>query len=309
VPSPLVRYRGLYADNARWDGFELRPDDIVISTPPKSGTTWTQTICALLVFQTPELPAPIDELSPWLEMLTRSREEVVALLDAQTHRRFIKSHTPLDGLPWDDRVTFISVGRDPRDVAISNDHHDDNTDHARFIAAREQAVGLGDLDEALIGAPPERPDGIVDRFWEWIDDPRPATTAGTTLRRTMHHHVTFWEARDRPNVVLLHYDDLLEDREGQMRALAARLGIEVPEERWPALVEAAGFDAMRAAADVRAPATTHGIWIDTAEFFHRGTSGQWRDVLDEADVARYREAVARLAPPDVVAWVHHGALP
>jgi len=42
-------YRTLIFDSARWDGFAYRPDDIVISTPARCGTTWTQTTCALLV--------------------------------------------------------------------------------------------------------------------------------------------------------------------------------------------------------------------------------------------------------------------
>ncbi len=42
-------------DSRRWDGFEFRADDIVISTPPKCGTTWTQMITALLIFDTADL--------------------------------------------------------------------------------------------------------------------------------------------------------------------------------------------------------------------------------------------------------------
>ena len=97
-----TRYRSLISDSARWDGFDFRPGDIVISTPPKCGTTWTQMICALLVFQTTTFDQPLDLISPWLDMLTRERDDVVADLEAQTHRRFIKTHTPLDGLPYDD---------------------------------------------------------------------------------------------------------------------------------------------------------------------------------------------------------------
>src|SRR5262245_45886316 len=81
-------------DSSRWDGFELRPGDIVISTPPKCGTTWTQMICALLILQEPELPLPLDTLSPWIDMVTRARTEVFADLEAQRHRRFIKTRTP-----------------------------------------------------------------------------------------------------------------------------------------------------------------------------------------------------------------------
>ena len=112
------RYRGIVYDSARWEGFELRPDDIVISTPPKCGTTWTQMICALLVFQEPELPDRLAAISPWLDMVTRPRTQVVAELAAQTHRRFIKSHTPLDGLPLAERVRSLA----PDDL-VSWVHH------------------------------------------------------------------------------------------------------------------------------------------------------------------------------------------
>ena len=97
--EPTTVYRSIGHDSTRWEGFSFREGDIVVTTPPKCGTTWTQMICGLLIFQKPELPAPLAELSPWLDMLTRPREEVFAQLQAQTHRRFIKSHTPLDGLP------------------------------------------------------------------------------------------------------------------------------------------------------------------------------------------------------------------
>src|SRR5262249_23293571 len=94
----VMRYRSLFADSARWDGFEFRPSDTVISTPPKYGTTWVQMLCALLIFDGPDFPAPLDELSPWLDMCNQSIESVRAELRAQSHRRVIKTHTPLDGI-------------------------------------------------------------------------------------------------------------------------------------------------------------------------------------------------------------------
>ncbi len=108
-----VRYRSLIQDSARWDGFVMRPTDVVISTPPKCGTTWTQMLCALLIFDGPRFPAPLSQLSPWLDQTVRPLDEVYALYDAQQHRRFIKTHTPLDGLPLQNDVTYLVVGRDP----------------------------------------------------------------------------------------------------------------------------------------------------------------------------------------------------
>ena len=105
---------------------------------------------------------------------------------------------------------------------------------------------------------------------------------------------------------MLHYNDLQTDLEGEMRRLAARLGIDVPDDRWPELVEAASFENMREHADVIAPDTTHAIWTDNQRFFNRGCSGQWRDILDDADLERYQARVASLASPEVVEWAHAG---
>ena len=303
------RYRALVFDSARWDGFVFRPDDVIISTPPKCGTTWMQMICALLVFQTTTFDRSLDLISPWLDMLTRDIVSVREDLDAQTHRRFIKTHTPFDGLPHDSDATYICVGRDPRDVFRSWDNHMANFDVKALVAAREEAVGLDDLPdefrEMLAQGPPPRAENEIDRFWFWVDDPTPATDA-MSLLATMRHLQTFWEARNQPNVVMLHYDDLQRDLEGEMRRLATRLDIDVPEDRWPELVEAATFENMRDRADSLAPDTSHAIWTSNQQFFHRGRTGRWRDLLDDADLRRYDRRVSELADPELVTWAENG---
>ena len=261
-------------------------------------------ICALLILQEPELPLPLDRLSPWIDMVTRARAEVFADLQAQTHRRFIKTHTPLDGIPNDPTVTYISVGRDPRDVALSIDRHIDNTDRGAFLIARERAAAIDGIELEPLRPRPPRPEGERDRFWQWVDDETPSTQVGSSLRRTVEHLQTFRDAGNDLDVVYLHYDDLQTDLEGQMRQLAARLGIDVDEQRWPPLVHAASFESMRSRADTMVPGGSPEHWIDPAAFFSRGTSGQWRDLLDNADLARYAARVRALASDELVEWVH-----
>src|SRR5947207_6536040 len=135
------RYRNLIMDSRRWDGFEFRVGDIVISTPSKCGTTWMQMICALLIFGDTRLPRPLTELSPWLDIQTDTIANVFAALAAQPHRRFIKTHTPLDGLPFDERVTYICVGRDPRAAAISSHQHLATMKRERPVRARQATTG------------------------------------------------------------------------------------------------------------------------------------------------------------------------
>jgi len=293
VPTPPIRYTSPDEDSARWWGFSFRPGDIVVSTRSKSGTTWIQMICLLLVFGTPELPASLGELSPWLDWLVQPEEDVLARLAAQTHRRVIKTHTPLDGVPLDPRATYVVVGRHPLDMAVSLYHQGQNIDRRRMaeLTGRPQAP-----------LPPRPPlhQWLVE-YVDWDGDPRRALD---TLPGALLHLSDAWARRREPNVVLVHYDDLLADLDGSMRRLAARLGAVVDEERWPALVRAATFESMRAAA--RAPDTSLGVLIDPAAFFRRGTSGEGRRVLTAGELDHYRARVAVLAPPDLVAWLHRG---
>ncbi|PZS23659.1 MAG: sulfotransferase [Pseudonocardiales bacterium] len=304
--AAMIRYRSVVADSARWEGFPFRNGDIVISTPSKCGTTWTQMICALLVFQTPDFALPLAEISPWLDMLTTDRDDLVAALEAQPHRRFIKTHTPLDGLPFDDRATYICVGRDPRDAGFSWSNHLANLDMDALFTARRKAVGLADLDELLPEGPRTAPpETEIERFWHWVDNPAPVSESSASLAALVHHIRTFWPATaGAPNLVLLHYDDLQADLEGQMRHLARRLRIDVPEQRWPQLVPAARFGEMRSRADHLVPNRGDDLWRDNAEFFHRGTSGQWRALLRSDDLRRYHRRVAELGDPEVAGWLH-----
>ena len=193
---PAVRsYRTVVSDNARWAGFRYRADDIVISTPAKCGTTWMQTLCVMLVLGTAEFDRPLTEISPWLDMQMHRLGDVTAELEAQNHRRVIKTHTPLDGLPFDDRVTYLSMGRDPRDVAISFEHHMQNLDFDAFLKARAAAVGLDDLDE--FGPPPEPPPADPrERFRLWMSGRGDSVTP--TLPTILHHLQTFWDRRHEP---------------------------------------------------------------------------------------------------------------
>lgn len=303
----MNRYRSIVYDSNRWQGFELRAGDIIISTPPKCGTTWTQMIMALLVLGEPTLPKPLSELSPWLDMQDRPRKEVVADLEAQTHRRFIKTHTPLDGLPHDPDVTYICVGRDPRDVALSMDNHMDNLDIPAFLAAREAAAAVDGIELDPPIEPPARFDDPRERFWAWVDDERLPTQVGSSLLRTLRHIETFMHAPDTVDVVLLRYEDLARDLPGEMRRLATRLGLHVDEGAWPALVAAAEFDAMRANAAMTVPGGRKRHWKDAQRFFNRGTSGQWRELLDDTDLARYEARARAIGPDDVIDWLHEGS--
>jgi aryl sulfotransferase len=297
----------LVFDSQRWEGFAFRDDDIVISTPPKCGTTWMQMLCALLVFQTPELPGRLTELSPWVDIQTENLGDVMKTLEGQHHRRFIKTHTPLDGLPFDERVTYICVGRDPRDVAVSWDNHFENMNLSVFLGARAAAVGIEDLEEVMADGPPPYIEDPRERFWHWINGDGPVETTLPCLKSTLHHLSTFWEAREESNIELFHYADMQADLEGEFHRLAGVLGVELDESRVPALVAAARFDSMSQRASELAPQVkVDGFWNDDNRFFHVGGSGQWEHFMGPEDAERYQARVQAVAAPDLAAWAHAG---
>jgi aryl sulfotransferase len=294
VASAPFRYQSHDEDSARWLGFRFRPGDIVISTRRRTGTTWMQMICALLIFKRPELPAPLWHLSPWLDHTIVPPDVVYARLAEQPHRRFIKTHTPLDGIPLDPRVTYIVTARHPLDMFVSFHHHLANLDHGRVEQLTGQATPTR-LSE------PSEP--LHDSLLRWIENDGDPRSDPESLPGVMWHLSDAWARRGEPNVLLVHYDDLSADLEGQMRGIAWRLGIAVPERAWPALTGAATFERMRDRADRLIPAT-QGIFKDVASFFRRGTSGAGREILTDEEIAGYHARAARLAPPDMLGWLH-----
>lgn len=304
--SELKRYHHVVYDSARWAGFTFRSGDVVVSTPPKCGTTWMQTLCAMLVLDTVEFDRPLAEISPWLDMMTNDLDAVVLGLTAQEHRRVIKTHTPLDGLPVDPRVTYLCVGRDPRDVALSFEHHMANLDMEVFMAARAAAVGLDDLAE--LGPPPAPPPtDAAERFRLWANaEPGSSSFMGPSLSEILHHLATFWDRRTSPNISMFHYSDLLADLPRELRRLSDVLGIDVSDERLARYAAAGTFESMKHRADDLVPDGGNRIWRSNQDFFHRGRHGEGRDLLDDDALRLYADRVAELVPADLANWVHNG---
>ncbi|HTR69990.1 MAG TPA: sulfotransferase domain-containing protein, partial [Mycobacteriales bacterium] len=231
-----VRYTSDDEDSSRWNGFPFRSGDIVVSTRSKSGTTWVQMICALLIFQNRQFPQPLAVLSPWLDRTTQPLDTVISRLESQKQRRVIKTHAPLDGIPIDKRATYIVVGRHPLDMAVSLYHQGDNIDRQR----------LRELTGQPEPATPRRPrPDLHSWLLRWIDRDTPPAECLDDLPGVIWHIRDAWARRSAGNVLLVHYDDLLNDLDGQMRHLAARLDITIPRTLWADLVDAATFDSMR----------------------------------------------------------------
>ena len=230
--SPTRIYRNWVADSRRWDAYRPRAGDIVIATYPKSGTTWMQQIVSLLIFQTPE-PRPISEIAPWFDRREEkvSADDLMRSLDAQTHRRFLKSHVPFDGMPIHDEVRYIHVARDGRDACLS--YHNHNRAYgAPLLAALDET---GRNDDTLAKPFPRAPEDPREFFLRWLNEGLDGETDGMPFGSWFGFEQTYWAARHRPNLLMVHYRDLKADLAGEMRRIAAFLLIPVPQDLWPTL--------------------------------------------------------------------------
>lgn len=299
---PEVRhvYQNHHLDSTRWEGFQPRPGDIVVSTAYKAGTTLMQTIVLNMIFPDGDVPGAITSVAAWLDMRVPPLEEVMGYLDGQTHRRCIKTHLALDGLPFFDEVKYIMVGRDPRDVFMSLlNHWGSHTEEFYEIINAPGRPG------------PEFPrfDDDVHKLWrqwltrgwfEWESD-------GYPYWSLLHHANTWWDFRHLPNIMLVHYNDLRADLAGEMRKIAGFLEIDVPESRWDAVVHACQFETVKADPHKVIDDLHRSVFAnDGKSFIHKGTNGRWKGVLTDEELDLYRQTMEETLPPDCARWLEEG---
>jgi len=213
-------------------------------------------------------------------------------------RRIVKTHTPLDGLPFYDKVTYVFCGRDPRDAFLSGLDHIDNISEK----TRADAFARGKLPAGFT-----LPTDPNERFRMWIGGgPQPWVWDGFPIGSVLYLTNTYWQHRDLQNIHFLHYADLTRDLDGEMRRLSAALGIPIDEAKWPSLVAAARFETMKRNADAAAPGAHLGEWADNTGFFRKARQGEWREVLSPENQALYEKVSRERLSPELKTWLESG---
>jgi aryl sulfotransferase len=281
-------------DSTIWNDFAFRDDDIIIATYAKSGTTWVQQIVSQLLFAG-QTGLPVAEMSPWLDLRVPPKEIKLAEVEKQTHRRFLKTHLPVDALVFSPKARYIYIGRDGRDVVWSMYNHHANANRAWYEALNDTP--------GRVGPPIERPpESIRQYFNDWLArDGHPFWPFWENIR-------SWWEIRPLPNVMLLHFESLKQDLPGEMKRIADFMGVAVDDTKWPDMLKHCSFDYMKANATPSVP-LGGAFWEGGAQtFINKGVNGRWRDTLSPEESAAYSQrAVAELGK-DCAHWLATGAV-
>jgi aryl sulfotransferase len=291
-PEKTREIHSHHFDSTIWNDFAFRDDDIVISTYAKSGTTWVQQIVSQLLFAGEE-GLEVAQMSPWLDLRVPPKSIKLPAVEAQTHRRFLKTHLPIDALVFSAKAKYIYIGRDGRDVAWSMHNHHANANEAWYDALNNTP--------GLVGPPIGSPTlDVRQYFLEWLEhDGYPWWPFWENVR-------SWWAVRRLPNVKMIHFAALKADMPGEIRQIAEFLGTPINPSRWNAILEHCSFDYMKKNATKSTP--LGGLfWDGGAEtFIHKGTNGRWRDILTAEDVERYERRALDELGEECARWLATG---
>lgn len=289
MPTKSREIHNHHLDSTIWNDFVVRDDDIVIATYAKSGTTWMQQIISQLIFNGQE-GLPVAEMSPWLDLRVPPKEVKLAELERQTHRRFMKTHLPVDALTFSDKARYIYIGRDGRDVMWSMYNHHANANDLWYQVVNDTPGRVG----PPIGKPPAN---AAIYFEEWLEkDGYPLWSFWENVR-------SWWAIRDLPNVLLVHFADLKADLGREVRRIADFLDIDPDSATWDDILLHCSFDYMKTNAAQTVP-MGGAFWDGGAQtFINKGTNGRWADELRlEVSAAYEAKAVAELGA-DCASWL------
>lgn len=288
--EPKTAYSGTLTDSRQWQFFRPRIGDIIVSSPPKSGTTWVQGILALLIAGDPQVNANPSTNAPWIDTRFNNMDQIMDRLDAQSNQRQIKTHTPLDGIPIWEELRYITVYRHPIDVHFS----------ARTHVANYRPETVEDMDVDI----KKFPDNPRESFRIFIED---TEQDHGSLKTIVNHFKTCLEVEPKENILRLHYADMKSDLESSVLKIAEHVGISHPRATMKSLIEAATFNSMKSNANRFGLAVGKEFWRDDTKFFDSATSNKWEGVLTEADLTVYDEAISHLIKPKERSWLEWGS--
>lgn len=280
-------YQGGLTRPEQWSGWQPNEGDIIVCTPAKCGTTWTQTMILMLLHQTVELPDRVSVLSPWLDSALGDAQSNADLPASPSGRRLIKTHTPADGFAVWEHVHLVAVYRHPLDV---------------FLSIRNHVKNMKSVDNPdLCGPMAHALDYYLNGAFDNADCDRDHLSSITA------HYLRTTNRRQVGNMTQLHYTNMIEDHRGTVEKLARQLEIEHDDALIDDVTEATAFSAMKSKAVNFAPEGGKGFWHKDAAFFDSGGTHKWEGLFSEAEIEKFETRLGELlADEDQRNWLQNG---
>jgi len=230
------------------------PDDVFVTSYPRSGNTWTRFLIGNLVHT--EEPVTFLNLERLAADIYKHSDRYLRHLPRP---RILKSHEVFD--PRYKKIIYIV--RDPRDVAVSNYFWE---------------IKIGSFNDQF-PIQDFLPDWIEGNWWarvgSWAD------------------HVTSWMSTrgDRSGFLLLRYEDLIADPARELVKVAHLLGIDPTPEQLARAVELSSGDSMRKLEEKQGKKWVATRYTRQDKLFVRkASSGGWKSVLPPQSVTQIETA-------------------
>lgn len=253
---------------AIWDqiwNFQAKPDDLLISTYPKAGTTWTQEIVDLILNEgdvDKGLRGPTHVRFPFIELMIPSVACGLEQANAMPSPRNLKTHLPIQLLPpsfLEKNCKIIYVARNPKDNMVSYYH---------FQRMNKSLPAPGTWEE----------------YFE-------SFMAGKVCWGSWYDHVKgWWEAKDQHRILYIFYEDLKMNPKHEIRKLAEFIGKNLDDEVLDKIIHHTSFDVMKQNpmanySLIPAEIMNHSI----SPFMRKGEVGDWKHHFTVAQNERFDE--------------------
>ncbi|KAM6178228.1 sulfotransferase 1C4-like [Rhynchocyon petersi] len=251
-----------------WDqirNFQAKPDDLLISTYPKAGTTWTQEIVDLIQNKgdiEKSKRAPTHIRIPFIEWTVPGMGSGLERAEAMPSPRTLKTHLPVDLLPpsfIEKNCKIIYVARNPKDNMVSYYHF------------HRMNKGLPNP-------------GTWDEYFE-------SFLTGKVCWGSWYDHVKgWWEAKERHQILYLFYEDMKKNPKQEIQKLAEFLGSKLDDETLDKIAHHTSFDMMKQNpmanySSVPTEFMDHSI----SPFMRKGAVGDWKNHFTVAQNERFDE--------------------
>ncbi len=208
--------------------YHHREQDVIITTYPKSGTTWMKQIAVQIGYLGAGEYKHIDDVVPWPDKLVPIEgpelNDISVLSDSPTGIHVIKSHLEADYIPYDTGVKCICVIRDPKDTLVSVVHFENGFNKLLF----DHTVPVEEWVAAF------QTDRFIYQPWAMLTD-------------------SWWKLKDQDNVLIMLYEDMKKDPTATIKTVADFLQVELTEDQFNNVLEKSSFSYMKANDDKFAP--------------------------------------------------------